>query len=187
MILVRHGESHFNARFNVTRRDPGIWDPSLTPRGRAQAIDAARVVEELGTARRIISSPYWRTLQTAEVLAERLDLPVEIDPLVRERAFFACDIGSPRSALRARWPGVAFQGLPEYWWPSLNESDAEVSRRGQEFRRAMLARGDWEEAVVVSHWGFIRALVGREISNGSVIQYHIEEQNVRLHHGRAAG
>ena len=187
MILVRHGESQFNVRFNVTRKDPGIWDPSLTPRGRAQAIDAARVVEELGTARRIISSPYWRALQTAETIAERLGLPIEIDPLVRERAFFACDIGSPRSALRARWPGIAFQGLSEYWWPSLDESDAEVSRRGHEFRQGMLARGDWEEAVVVSHWGFIRALAGVEVSNGSVLRFHIEAQDVRLHHGRAPG
>ena len=37
MILVRHGESHFNVHFNVTREDPGIVDPGLTELGVMQA------------------------------------------------------------------------------------------------------------------------------------------------------
>ena len=43
MILVRHGESHFNVHFNVTREDPGIVDPGLTKTGRDQALAAAEV------------------------------------------------------------------------------------------------------------------------------------------------
>jgi len=35
MILVRHGQSEFNAAFNVTRIDPGIRDPKLTRMARA--------------------------------------------------------------------------------------------------------------------------------------------------------
>ena len=38
MILVRHGQSEFNAVYSVTRVDPGIPDPQLTDIGRARRI-----------------------------------------------------------------------------------------------------------------------------------------------------
>ena len=44
MILLRHGQSEFNLHFSVTRRDPGIIDPRLTPLGHQQAEDAARAL-----------------------------------------------------------------------------------------------------------------------------------------------
>ena len=82
MILVRHGQSHFNVHFSATRKDPGIVDPGLTEEGERQAQAAAEDLSERGIER-IIASPYWRTLHTAEIIAERLGLPVSIDPQVR--------------------------------------------------------------------------------------------------------
>ena len=41
MILVRHGQSRFNAVFSVTRVDPGITDPGITDEGHGQASRAA--------------------------------------------------------------------------------------------------------------------------------------------------
>ena len=29
MLLIRHGQSHFNKHFSVTRQDPGIIDPAI--------------------------------------------------------------------------------------------------------------------------------------------------------------
>ena len=40
MILVRHGQSHFNVHFAKTRVDPGIVDPGLTEEGERQAREA---------------------------------------------------------------------------------------------------------------------------------------------------
>ena len=57
MILLRHGQSEFNLHFSVTRRDPGIIDPRLTPLGHQQAEDAARALADAGIER-IITSPY---------------------------------------------------------------------------------------------------------------------------------
>ena len=65
MILVRHGESHFNVHFNVTREDPGIVDPSLTEAGRSQALAAAGQIADIGRARQVLASPHRRTLETA--------------------------------------------------------------------------------------------------------------------------
>src|SRR3954465_9723042 len=96
MILLRHGQSEFNLHFGATRRDPGIIDPRLTELGHRQAEEAAQQLMGQGI-RRIIASPYTRTLQTARPIAAALALPVTIDPIVRERYAFACDVGTQRS------------------------------------------------------------------------------------------
>ena len=43
LYIVRHGESEYNAAVNLTRdfRDPQIFDPQLTAKGRAQARPAS--------------------------------------------------------------------------------------------------------------------------------------------------
>lgn len=179
MILVRHGESHFNVRFSVTREDPGILDPGLTDEGLSQAKQAAASLRSKGGVRRVVASPYWRTLQTAEVIAEALGLDITIETLVRERAYFACDVGSPSSALSARWPGVSFNGLAERWWPSLNETEEEVLDRSQRFRRQLLDQNDWRGTVVVTHWGFIRALTGELVHNGAILAFNPEDGSSR--------
>jgi broad specificity phosphatase PhoE len=181
MILVRHGESHFNRHFNVTREDPGIADPGLTPEGLEQARDAARLVASLSPVTRILASPYWRTLQTAEALAEILDLEVVIEPIVREHAFFTCDIGTPRSTLSSRWPSFSFGALDERWWPGRGETEEEVRDRGEGFRQRMLASETWRGTVVVTHWGFIRSLTGQRVANGAVLGFDPQDGGAVLH------
>ena len=80
MLLVRHGQSEFNAIFNQTRTDPGIVDPRLTDLGRRQAAEAAEALAPAGIARLIVS-PYSRTLETAAIIAERLRVPSWSKPL----------------------------------------------------------------------------------------------------------
>src|SRR4051812_46269173 len=98
MILLRHDQSEFNLHFSATRRDPGIKDPKLTPLGQAQAEQAAEALagERLS---RILVSLYTRALQTAAPVARRLGLPVVVNPVVRERYAFTCDVGTPRTEL----------------------------------------------------------------------------------------
>lgn len=164
MILLRHGQSHFNVHFAKTRVDPGIIDPRLTEEGERQAREAGQRLAGCGI-RRIVASPYWRTLHTAEIIAEVLDLPVTIEPLVRERYSFVCDIGSHRSELLRRWPHFAFGELPERWWPDAEESEEALAQRCRRYREALIAARDWEGLLVVSHWGFIRGLTGESVTN----------------------
>ena len=171
MILLRHGQSHFNVVFSATRKDPGIVDPSLTPEGRRQIAEVA-VALASRNLRRVLASPYVRTLETAEIVAEALGLPVAIEPLVHERAFFTCDIGSPRSQLTARWPWFDFADLPERWWPEPEESEAELHERCHRFRRHAATLEDGSRVVVVTHWGFIRGLTGLEMPNGAVVPFN---------------
>ena len=77
--FVRHGESEGNAARVFT----GQTDSPLTERGRQQA---AAVADELAKVKfdRIISSDLSRTRDTAEVIAKRHGLSVEVVPALRE-------------------------------------------------------------------------------------------------------
>ncbi|NKE45555.1 histidine phosphatase family protein [Roseomonas frigidaquae] len=166
MILLRHGQSEFNLHFSATRRDPGIIDPRLTPLGHSQAEQAAEALAAEGITR-IIASPYSRALQTAAPLARRLGLKVLVQPLVRERYAFTCDVGSPTTALSAEWPHLDFSHVEEVWWPAQEEPADQVLARAALFRAEMSALGDWSSTLVVAHWGFILAMTGQSVANGT--------------------
>lgn len=172
MLLIRHGQSHFNKHFSATRVDPGIVDPRLTAAGRGQAAAAAeRLLAEGHRVTRLMSSPYWRALETAEILAEALGLEIEVERLVGERAFFVCDIGSPRRDLEVRFPRARFADLPDRWWPHPDESERELRARCARFRLEAAGRPDWPQTLVVSHWGFIRGLTGRSVENATLLRH----------------
>jgi len=171
MILVRHGESEFNAVFNRTRIDPGIKDPKLTAAGRAQVQRAAAEIKRDGhPIRRLITSPYTRALQTAAILAEELALPVEVEPIVHEHACWTCDIGTPISILAEQWPALDFSHMEEIWWPQ-DEPHEALNRRCSDFRLKASQLQDWRHVGVVSHWGFIRMLTGHDARNAEVVPF----------------
>jgi glucosyl-3-phosphoglycerate phosphatase len=171
MILVRHGQSEFNVVYSKTRVDPGIHDPRLTEEGRRQALAAAeRLAGQNLTL--LLSSPYTRALQTAQIIAEALDLPIAIEPMVREHCKFHCDVGTLRSELALTWPELDFGTLPERWWHgALNETAEEVVERSRHFRERMAGHEDWSRIGVVTHWGFIRSLTGTEVVNGELLRF----------------
>lgn len=80
LLFSRHAESEANvlrAFFNRGSTHP------LTSNGRLQAADLAHRMSAEGVTH-IYSSPLQRALQTAEIIGEALDLPVTIEPLLRE-------------------------------------------------------------------------------------------------------
>ena len=82
MILwVRHGQSTWNV---LDRLQGHELSPPLTELGREQAAQAAEALAGHG-AQRLLSSPATRALETAEIIAERLGLTVEIEPLLLEK------------------------------------------------------------------------------------------------------
>jgi broad specificity phosphatase PhoE len=170
MILLRHGQSEFNLHFTRTRRDPGIVDPALTPLGHEQAAAAAEALAN-GAASdapitRIICSPYTRALQTAEPVAKKLGVPVFVNPIVRERYAFTCDVGRPVTELAVTWPERDFAGIEEVWWPATEEQAGSVIARASLFRAEIAALPDWANTLVISHWGFILCMTGTSVMNG---------------------
>jgi broad specificity phosphatase PhoE len=169
MILVRHAESEWNHHFSRTRIDPGIPDPPLTAAGRLQA---ERLVERIAAASiaRLVASPYRRTLETATIVATALGLPIAVEARVRERNAFSCDHGSPPGALAGHWPDLDFAHLEEHWWGRPEESEASLHARLATFRADTDGLPDRKEVAVITHWGVIRALTGREVTNATLIR-----------------
>jgi broad specificity phosphatase PhoE len=170
MILLRHSQSEFNRHFTATRRDPGIKDPELTELGQTQAAETALVLQRERITR-IITSPYTRALQTTAPLARLLKVPVFVNPIVRERYAFICDIGTPRAELERAWPEHDFSTIEEVWWPSGPEPATSVIARANLFRAEMAALDDWSDTLVVSHWGFILAFTGQSVMNGHWLRW----------------
>jgi len=170
MFLLRHGQSYFNLHFTPTRIDPGIEDPELTELGLAQAHAAAAQLTEVRLTR-IIVSPYMRALQTAEPILKFQQAPVDIMHEVRERAAFACDVGSPPELLAARFPHHDFKHLPSPWWSNPVETLEATTLRADQFRALMATRNDAKTTLLVSHWAFILALTGKSLSNGDILEY----------------
>jgi glucosyl-3-phosphoglycerate phosphatase len=169
VILVRHAESEWNRHFSRTRIDPGIPDPHLSWTGRRQA---EQLIDQLAAAKvsRLVASPYRRTLQTATIVADALGLPIAVEPLVRERCVFSCDLGSSPRELAALWPALDFAHLEERWWGAPAESEASLGRRCAAFRAKTDGLPDRLEVAVITHWGVIRALTGEELSNAAFIR-----------------
>jgi broad specificity phosphatase PhoE len=170
MILLRHGQSEFNLHFTATRRDPGIVDPRLTDLGHLQAVEAVRLLAGERITR-IVTSPYTRALQTAAPIAKALGIKVLINPIVRERYAFACDVGTPRTELERAWPEHDFSTIEEVWWPAIEEPADSVIGRAALFRAEMAALPDWSDTLVVSHWGFILSLTGVKVVNGQWLRF----------------
>ena len=169
MILVRHAESEWNRHFSLTHVDPNIPDPPLTEVGRQQAEDLIERLAGEGV-RRLLASPYRRALETATIVARSLDLPIAIEALVRERCVFSCDLGTPRSTLARLWPDLDFAHLEERWWGEPEESEASLGQRCTAFRAKTASLHDRPDVAVISHWGFIRALTGKELANADYLR-----------------
>ena len=80
--FLRHGETDWNAQ-GISQ---GNVDIPLNAVGLAQAKSAAVLLRNRGIAS-IVASPLSRARVTAEIVAETLALPVQIDPDLREVAF----------------------------------------------------------------------------------------------------
>jgi broad specificity phosphatase PhoE len=169
MLMVRHAESEWNRVFGPTRIDAALPDPSITAEGAEAARAAALDLHGRGIER-VLTSPYRRTIQTACILAESLDLPIEVEPLVRERCAFSCDQGSRPSLLAREWPQLDFSTLEERWWGRAIESMDSLAVRAERFLRGAATRPDRERLLVVSHWGFIRCVTGAEVGNLAVMR-----------------
>ena len=81
IYFVRHGETVLNAE-GVRQGSEG----SLTQRGRDQALATAkRFPKEKGRPQIIISSPYERTKETAEIISKEIGVKVKYSYLLKER------------------------------------------------------------------------------------------------------
>lgn len=95
-VLLRHGESYANRKgLIVSAGDRALREFGLTPEGRQQVesnVRLAKLKGMLGTVELIVSSPFARALQSAEIASTLLGTSVEIDERLKERSFGDFDL-----------------------------------------------------------------------------------------------
>src|SRR5262245_59055898 len=96
LILIRHGESEGN-RERVFTRTPEV---PLTDVGREQVRASAEWIAARYAPRRIVSSPFTRAVQSADILATVFQVPVVVEPDFRERSYGVL-AGAPYGSARA--------------------------------------------------------------------------------------
>lgn len=80
LFLIRHGENEWTERGALAGRTPGVH---LNEKGHQQAQDVAQRLKEQPISA-VYSSPLVRCVETAQPLADALNLPVRIEPGVLE-------------------------------------------------------------------------------------------------------
>jgi broad specificity phosphatase PhoE len=159
LYLVRHGQSEGN----IGRTSP---DPPLTELGIKQARWTALRFRGV-RLNRIYASPFLRAIQTAEIIADELDMFFHLWPLLAEHepANPACGIG--RSKILSDFPrAVADEGITEDGWRKGNfqgESEEEAYERAGEVERIL--REEFEETdsavLLISHGTFGAILISK--------------------------
>jgi broad specificity phosphatase PhoE len=151
--VARHGETDWNRE----GRYQGRLDRSrLTQRGVLQARALAEALRASG-ARRVISSPLARCVQTAAPVAELLGVAVETDPLLAEIGH-----GTWEGRLRDEIARSDPQRMAAW-----RTAPAEVTFEGGESLRAVAARwnafvlglGSAQSAVIVTHDVLLRLAI----------------------------
>ena len=180
LLLIRHGESEGN-RDRVFTRTPEV---PLTAVGRAQARAAAEFVRERYTPALLVSSPFNRARQTAEIIGEVLGLPLAIEDDLRERSYGEY-AGLPYDTAREQFDPQAYW----HWRPPGGETLEEVAIRVGRALDRIAARTDHHDAVVVSHGAVMMALwrhvmgewarPGRVVRNAGILLVEHEDGRYR--------
>jgi ribonuclease H / adenosylcobalamin/alpha-ribazole phosphatase len=178
LVLLRHGATVHtpDRRFSGSGGD----DPALSDDGRRQVLLAADVLASSGRVDAVVCSPLRRTRETAQVVADRLGLPVREDEAWRECSFGQWD-GLTMAEVGERWPDelAAWQASTSVAPPG-GESFDDVERRVRVARDRTLARHPRQRVLVVTHVTPIKQLVRLAIGCGPEALWRLDSSAASL-------
>lgn len=162
--LLRHGETALTPQKRFS--GSGGSDPALSERGRWQAARAAEAFAAPGTfgglggtLEAVVSSPLLRCRETAGAVAERLGLPVEVEPALRETDFGIFE-GLTFAEAKERHPVELDAWLASVDTPPPGgESLAEAGARVAAAQAALVERWAGRTVLLVSHVTPIKTFV----------------------------
>lgn len=178
LVLLRHGATIHS----VEKRFSG-WggdDAPLSDDGRRQAELVAQVLSRTGTLDAVVCSPMVRARQTADIVADRLGLPVREDPGWRECSFGEWD-GLTVTEVQQRWPRelAAWQASTSVAPPG-GESFEETERRVRVAKDRMVARHPRQRVLVVTHVTPIKQLVQIAVGAGPEALWRLDSSTASL-------
>ncbi|BDA47367.1 hypothetical protein COCOBI_10-2140 [Coccomyxa sp. Obi] len=199
--IIRHAESEYNAATNtgLDFKDPQIFNPKLTSKGRRQATELRTKLAALSKLDGAlwVSSPLTRAIETlllscpkAHLIGRReqqdvvdnSNIKVVIRPELTEHLVTTGDIGLPTTCLKETFKQLseALDGIPERWWYAPESNDC-LSQQFKKFepkpklKERVGAFRQWvhaqEEKVIVAygHSSMIRELAGKSLRNCEIL------------------
>jgi broad specificity phosphatase PhoE len=148
LLLVRHGQSEWNARGLMQGQTDDI---PLTELGHAQAATGAAELAALGPGA-LLSSDLLRARETAEHCARATGLPVAFTAALREQGYGVLE-GRPSREL---WDVVDW--TDPHWSAEGGESLARLHGRVARFLEQLLAEPPADVVALVTHGDTIRAV-----------------------------
>jgi broad specificity phosphatase PhoE len=175
ILLARHGETDWNAQ----RRVQGHSDTPLNDNGRAQALALAETLDG-AVVDAVYSSDLARASDTAQVVADRLGLPVRVLPELRERHFGTWE-GLTDKEILARFPAAKSGSWGD------GETKEEMRERVLAGLRRIAAEHPGGRVLVVTHGGPVRALLVESGLDGRGPIPNCSLYEVRFRDGRVVG
>lgn len=186
IVCIRHGESTFNAAHRATGVDPDHRDARLTPRGEAQARQAAAALRDI-PFELVVVSPLTRAIQTASLLFDGHPHAPRflVEVLHRECQESSCDVGRAASELAAEFPHLDVGHLPETWWHAEDGCETVFGLPIEPrplFDRRVAAFRDWLRArpertiAVVGHGTFFFHLTGTFLENCASVDLDLDAE-----------
>lgn len=154
LILARHGEADGSREFRFN----GLSDVALTPYGEEQARLLADALAPLAPIA-VYSSPLVRASTTAEAIASRAHLIVEILPELREQSYGAWERLTADEARQRDPRRFAAWTAGRRIAPPAGESLSMVRQRVVACVEALAERHPGQTVVLVAHVGPIKALL----------------------------
>jgi broad specificity phosphatase PhoE len=160
VCVVRHGETDWNTAGILQ----GWLDVPLNERGRVQARELAQTFAETGFTR-VYTSPLHRSLETAEIIAERLGLPPPVchDGL-KERNFGVIQ-GIPKSELAELNPALMEHILKRNPDTSFEQGESmdEFATRVRDAVMEIAVAVGGERVLLITH-GWVMDAIAREVA-----------------------
>lgn len=155
IYLVRHGETEENLQRILQGHLPGV----LTEQGRAQVRRAVEQLAQCGLqARCIVSSDLARAMESAEILARPLGLPIVSTPLLRERDW------GPYTGMTVAEAAQRFRKHGKWKFPpDTVETEAALFARAGEALHKLREDYPRQDVVVVTHGLFARNLIAAHL------------------------
>ena len=145
-VAVRHGEAENNAK-GILNLDPSVENP-LTEKGRSQAVAAGQELKK-EKFDLIFCSPFQRTRETAEIIAEEIGFPkdrIAADERLREIVAPLFDGKASSSYAAAATRLQKFEAIP-----GGGENYSDIQIRAGKFLSDMERRYEGKKILIVSH------------------------------------
>ena len=169
LLMLRHGQTEHSAQ----RRYSGRGDLPLTELGERQAAAAAARLSRIEGVAAVVSSPLLRARQTAQPVADALDVPLSVHEGLVETDFGAWE-GLTFAEARERDPQLHVRWITDTSVaPPGGESMDAVHRRVRRVRDQLITEHAAATLVVVTHVTPVKALLRMALDAGPALLHRL--------------